>query len=144
MLALRGLDYSIEFTGGTLVQVASRVPVNVGQLRAALDQNGVPGAEIQSFGAPGEYLIRARLNQDGADADNTEATVVAVRQALDQALGADKYDVVRSEAVGPKVGGELRQKAILAILLAFVRHPDLSRDPVRVALRSGVDRGHRA
>lgn len=119
VLALRGLDYSIEFTGGTLVQIASQVPVNVGQLRGSLDRNGVPGAEIQSFGAEGGYLIRARLNQAGADADNTEATVVAVRQALDETLGADKYEVARSEAVGPKVGGELRQKAILAILLAF-------------------------
>jgi preprotein translocase subunit SecF len=120
LLLLRGLNYSIEFTGGTLVQIASRVPVDVGRLRGTLDQSGVPGAEIQSFGGEGEYLIRARLHGTGQDADNTEATVTAVREALDQALGAGNYTVARTEAVGPKVGGELRQKALLAIMVAFV------------------------
>ena len=119
VLLVRGLNYSIEFTGGTLVQVASTTPFEVGKVRGALDQNGVSGAEIQSFGAAGEYLIRARLNEAAADADNTEATVAAVRQALDQALGAGEYRLLRTEAVGPKVGAELRQKAITAILIAF-------------------------
>jgi preprotein translocase subunit SecF len=119
LLLVRGLNYSIEFTGGTLVHVDSKVPVDVGRVRSALDASGVPGAEIQSFGTGGEYLIRARVHVQGADADNTEATVTAVRAALDQALGAGKYDMLRTEAVGPKVGGELRQKALSAILLAF-------------------------
>jgi preprotein translocase subunit SecF len=119
LLLARGLNYSIEFTGGTLVRVSSKVPVDVGRVRSALDQSGVPGAEIVSFGAAGEYQIRARLNEKAADANNTEATVNAVRKALDQVLGAGSYEVRRSEAVGPKVGGELRQKAITAILLAF-------------------------
>ena len=119
LLAVRGLNYSIEFTGGTLIQVSSRVPVDVGRLRGALDQSGVPGAEIQSFGGEGGYLVRARLHAEAKDADNTDATVTAVRQGLDQALGAGNYTVVRKEAVGPKVGGELRQRALLAIMVAF-------------------------
>jgi preprotein translocase subunit SecF len=119
LLLARGLNYSIEFTGGTLVHVASKVPVDVGRVRSALDESGVPGAEIQSFGAEGEYLIRARLNEKAVDANNTEATVTAVRKALDQTLGAGRYEVRRYEAVGPKVGGELRQKALTAILVAF-------------------------
>jgi preprotein translocase subunit SecF len=119
LLLVRGLNYSIEFTGGTLVQMASQVPVDVKRLREALDHEGVPGAEIQSFGGPGEYVVRARLSHERPDEDNTDATVSAVRRALDTALGEGKYTVVRTEAVGPKVGGELRQKALTAILLAF-------------------------
>jgi preprotein translocase subunit SecF len=66
-------------------------------------------------------VIRARVENEGAaDADNTEVTTAAVRQALDASVGADNYTVERRSAVGPKVGGELRQQALLAILLSFV------------------------
>ena len=119
LLLIRGLNYSIEFTGGTLVQIASQVPVDVSKLRSALDHEGVPGAEIQSFGADSEYVVRARLSKEAPDQDNTDATVSAVRKALDSSLGEGKYTIGRTEAVGPKVGGELRQKALTAILLAF-------------------------
>ncbi len=80
----------------------------------------MPGAEIQSFGADSEYVVRARLSKEAPDQDNTDATVNAVRKALDSSLGEGKYTIGRTEAVGPKVGGELRQKALTAILLAFV------------------------
>lgn len=119
LLLVRGLNYSIEFTGGTLVQVTSKVPVNVGDLRHALDGEGVPGAEIQTFGSDREYVIRARSARVGSDADNTGVTVAAVRAALDKTLQPGNYEIARTEAVGPKVGGELRQKALLAILMSF-------------------------
>ena len=118
-LLIRGLNYSIEFTGGTLFQVQTRGQDDVtARLRTGLEAQGLPGAEIQSFGGPGEYVIRARL----ADAapDNTEATTAEMRRALDQVLGTGQYTIIRSEAVGPKVGSELRQRAFLAIILSFV------------------------
>ncbi|MSR07376.1 MAG: protein translocase subunit SecF [Gemmatimonadetes bacterium] len=120
LLLVRGLTYSIEFTGGTLVQIESQVPVDVGQLRAALDANGLTGAEIQSFGSDRAYLIRARSTHSEAVSENTETTVAAVRTALDQTLQPGQYEVKRSEAMSPKVGGELRQKAFLAIALSFI------------------------
>jgi preprotein translocase subunit SecF len=55
----------------------------------------------------------------GSDANDTQATADAVRHALDNVLGTGNYMVLRTEAVGPKVGGELRQKAFLAIFLSF-------------------------
>src|SRR5512147_951202 len=70
-LAVVGLHYSIEFTGGTLIQIETQQPLDVGRLRAALDQQGVPGAEIQSFGGPQQYTIRARVAKAGSDANNT-------------------------------------------------------------------------
>ena len=119
-LAIFGLHYSIEFTGGTLVQVRTEQPVDVGQLRAALDAQGIPGAEIQSFGSAQEFTIRARVAKEGTDADDTQATAVAVSAALDATLGAGTYLIVNSGGVGPKVGAELRTQALLAILLSFV------------------------
>jgi preprotein translocase subunit SecF len=118
-LLVHGLNYSIEFTGGTLLQVRAHESVNVGDLRAGLDREGLRGAEIQQFGAPGEYLLRARVGEATPDANNTQATAAVVRKALDNVLGAGKYTVARTEAVGPKVGGELRQQAFLAIFLSF-------------------------
>jgi preprotein translocase subunit SecF len=118
-LLIRGLNYSIEFTGGTLLQIQSKQPVDVAHVRSGLDQQGIHGAEIQNFGAANEYVIRARVAKAGSDANNTQATAQAVRHALDNVLGAGNYSVVRTEAVGPKVGGELRQKAFLAIFLSF-------------------------
>jgi preprotein translocase subunit SecF len=118
-LLARGLNYSIEFTGGTLLQIQSQKPVDVAQLRTGLDRQGLHGAEIQQFGAENEYVIRARVAKAGSDANDTQATADAVRHALDNTLGAGNYTVLRTEAVGPKVGGELRQKAFLAIFLSF-------------------------
>ncbi|MBA3496990.1 MAG: protein translocase subunit SecF [Gemmatimonadales bacterium] len=119
ILVIRGLNYSIEFTGGTLIQVESKAPVDVGALRTGLDRQGIHGAEIQNFGAPNEFVVRARVAKPGTDANDTQATADAVRQALSGVLGTGNFSIVRTEAVGPKVGGELRQQAFLAIFLSF-------------------------
>src|SRR3954464_1147454 len=118
-LLLKGLNYSIEFTGGTLLQIQSSKTVDVARLRARLAREGIHGAEIQNFGSQNEYVIRARVAKPGSDANDTQTTARAVGHALDNVLGAGSYVVVRTEAVGPKVGGELRQKAFLAIFLSF-------------------------
>lgn len=120
LLFARGLNYSIEFTGGTLLQIRTQRPVDAGTLRAALDRQGIRGAEIQQFGAPNEYVIRARVTRPGTDANDTQAAATEVGRALDNALGSGTYSIQRTEAVGPKVGGELRRKAFMAILLSFL------------------------
>ncbi len=120
LLAIRGFNYSIEFTGGTLVEVQAPVGTDVGKIRASLDAAGLEGAEIQTLGSDGKLVIRARTAVKGADADNTQATTDVVRQALDQSVGEGQYKVGRSGSVGPKVGGELRQQALLAVLASFL------------------------
>jgi preprotein translocase subunit SecF len=120
ILLIRGVNYSVEFTGGTLIQVRTEKPIDVGAVRAALGAKGIEGAEIQTFGSDRELVIRARLAQAGADQNDTQTTARALREALDAALGAGSYTVERTEAVGPKVGGELRHKALMAILLSFL------------------------
>ncbi len=118
-LMIKGLNYSIEFTGGTLVQIQTNKVLEVARLRSDLDREGIHGSEIQNFGSANEFVVRARVAKPGTDANDTQATSQAVGQALDQVLGKGNYTVLRTEAVGPKVGGELRQKAFLAILLSF-------------------------
>jgi len=119
LLLVRGLNYGIEFTGGTLVQVKSSAPIDAATLRHSLDAHGLTGAEIQSFGSDRDYVIRARMHVENK-AEDSEATVAAVRASLDSTLQSGQYEIVRHEAVGPKVGAELRQKALIATLLSFI------------------------
>jgi preprotein translocase subunit SecF len=122
LLGFRGVNYSIEFTGGTLVQVKASRPVLIGDMRAALDRGGVRGAEITSFGTEHEYVVRARLGegaQAGAEGE-AQATAARVTQALNEAFGEGTFTLERRETVGPKVGGELREKALFAILASFL------------------------
>ncbi len=120
-LVIWKLNYSIEFTGGTLVRIEMKdqASLDVARVRSALDANGIKGAEIQSYGGPGEYIVRARTAKEGSDADNTQETRNAVGTALDQVAGPGNYTIRSSGAVGPKVGGELRTKALLAIFYSF-------------------------
>jgi preprotein translocase subunit SecF len=120
VLLLRGVNYSVEFTGGTLIQIETQRPADAGALRNALQARGIEGAEIQTFGSDREMVVRARVAREGTDANDTQATAEAVSQALDATLGAGTYKILRTEAVGPKVGGELRQQAVLAILMSFL------------------------
>ncbi|HEU5050607.1 MAG TPA: protein translocase subunit SecF, partial [Gemmatimonadales bacterium] len=118
-MIVRGVNYSVEFTGGTLMEVETVEPADVGAIRAGLAQQGITGAEIQSFGSDRELVIRAGVAAEGADPNDTQATRAAVTRALDAVVGADRYRVRDTEAVGPKVGGELRTQALFAILLSF-------------------------
>ncbi len=120
VLLIRGVNYSVEFTGGTLIQVETEQPADVGALRNALQERGIPNAEIQTFGTDRELVVRARVAREGSDANDTQATAGAVSEALDATLGAGNYRILRTEAVGPKVGGELRQQAVFAILMSFI------------------------
>ncbi|PYO96357.1 MAG: protein translocase subunit SecF [Gemmatimonadetes bacterium] len=122
LFLVRGLNYSIEFTGGTLIQVQTPQPVGTERIRGALDAAGIRDAEIQQFGAPNEYVVRARLGRaDEAVSGSTETTAAAVDSALARGLGpAPAYKILRTEAVGPKVGKELQGKAFLAILFSFI------------------------
>ncbi|MBI4502935.1 MAG: protein translocase subunit SecF [Gemmatimonadetes bacterium] len=120
-LFVRGLNESIEFTGGTLMQIHAGNPdISSGSLRSALDAGGITGAEIQTFGAPDEFVIRARLDPRAQVSEqSTQQTAAAVDSVLTHTFGAESFQIVRTEAVGPKVGGELRSRAILAVLLSF-------------------------
>jgi preprotein translocase subunit SecF len=121
LLAVRGLNYSIEFTGGTLIQVETRDTVPTARLRTALDRSGLHGTEIQSYGSPRDFVVRARLSgADTVSEQTTQAVAATVARALDAEFGHDGYRILRTEAVGPKVGRELQGKALLAVLLSFL------------------------
>lgn len=118
MLVL-GMRYSIEFTGGTLVQVEFTTAPDVTALRGALATAGVPDAEITSFGSPTEFTIRA---QDAAAVETQAAGAEGVATRIEaglQAFAPGAHTVVRTEAVGPRVGEELSRNAMIAVLISL-------------------------
>lgn len=114
-----GVNYSIEFTGGTLMQVQFKTAPDAAEIRSTLDQAGITGSEIQQFGAATDYTIRARdEKQVEAQDAGAEGVSKEIGAALEQKFGAGNVTIVRTEAVGPKVGAELRSGAAMAMLIA--------------------------
>lgn len=114
-----GVNYSIEFTGGTLMQVQFKQAPDVAVLRSTLDEAGITGSEIQQYGTATEYTIRARdEKQVEAQAAGAEGISKTISAALDKKFGEGNVSIVRTEAVGPKVGSELRSGAFTAMLIA--------------------------
>ena len=120
LIAVRGFQYSIEFTGGTLVQVEFKQAPEISGVRSALSEAGLGNVEIATFGSDRELVIRAQGQTAGAAGDDAAIEVGGqIRSALDAEFGADAYSVVRTENVGPKVGSELRRQAAIAMIIAF-------------------------
>jgi preprotein translocase subunit SecF len=120
-LAVKPPNYSIEFTGGTLMQLEFVRPPDVGQIRSALDQANIPGSEIQQFGTNREFTVRAQnAGEVAAQANGAASIANRIEQVLKQKFGANSFRVIRTEAVTGQVGGELRRGAIIAILLSFL------------------------
>jgi len=105
-----GLNYGIDFTGGTLVQVRYDKPVTVEVVRRGLDEIKLGQGVIQQFGDAQEYLIR--LHQAG---DKPDALSREVQAALAKASGAN-VEIRRLEFVGPQVGRDLQLQALYAVL----------------------------
>jgi preprotein translocase subunit SecF len=105
------LNYGVDFTGGTLVQVEFNQPVQAEQIRAIN-----PDWQISRFGDENEFLLRMPSfdQQAGQDA------ATRVRAQLTTQFGADSFEIARTEAVSPIVGEELQQRALLAMLISFV------------------------
>ena len=118
-IALRGgLRYSIDFTGGTLVQLEFDEPIETERLRAALStMTSLTSSEVQRFGDPSDVVVRAQV--PAGEEEEFGAQIEAhLRDAPE--LEGRSFSAVRTEAVGPKIGAELKNKAILAIIYALV------------------------
>lgn len=113
-----GLNKSIEFTGGTQVQLSFPQPPDAARIRGALEKAGLQGAEVQQFGAATEYVVRAQNEAAVAQqGDNGSAVADKVRQALAAELGANAFTVTGTAAVSARVGEELTRNAIIAMVL---------------------------
>ncbi len=112
---VQGLNLGIDFTGGTLVEVGYKEPVELAKVRETLSSGGFNEATVQHFGTPKDVLIRLAPS---ADEDNAEQSNRAF-DALEQAA-AGEAELRRVEFVGPQVGDELSEDGGLAMLYALI------------------------
>ena len=112
LLVHGGPKYSVDFTGGNLLQVRTSRVLQADEVRSALDAAGLKGLELQQMTGENrnEFLMRLKAGEAHSN------PFPAVRQAIEGRFQGVTVELRRTEAVGPKVGGELRQKAIWAVL----------------------------
>ncbi len=109
-----GLNYGIDFAGGTIVQIKFKQEPATERIRAALQPIGLEGSIIQQYG---ENEVVVRVAETLADVKQTSEKIQA---ALSSALGAESFEIRRVEFVGPKVGQDLTKKALLAIFFSWI------------------------
>jgi len=112
-LVHRGLNYSIEFTGGTLIEVGYKEPANVEGIRRALDGAGYK-AEVQNFGSSREVLLRLHLEKNESTSELAQKVLGVLKAENANA------ELRRVEFVGPQVGRELAEYGALALLVTAV------------------------
>jgi preprotein translocase subunit SecF len=105
------LRYGVEFSGGTQLVLQFQAAPDVDQIRGAVEKVS-PGSVIQTYGDPKANKVLVRISQEAPESD-LDAPARAVRQALADAYARNPVTESSSEIVGPVVGAELRQKAIL-------------------------------
>ena len=109
----RGFNTSIDFAGGTLVEVRLTPAAPLEEVRAVVDRTGFVGAEVTNFGSEEEVLIKVKSIGEAAAAADT------IGGALSDAFTDREVDMRRVESVGPKIGSELKTAAFWAIVYSL-------------------------
>ena len=109
-LAVKGLNFGLDFTGGALIELSYEQPADLAKVRSQLAEVGYGGAVVQHFGATTDVVVR--LQGDDPQLGNKLAADLAK-------VSGDTFSVKRVEFVGPAVGEELRDQGGLGMLLAL-------------------------
>ena len=112
-LAARGLNFGIDFTGGTLVEVAYDKPADLNHIRKLLANSEFQGAVVQYYGTAQDVLIRL------APKENLNSAAISNRILTLLGGGDEKIDMRRIEFVGAQVGEELEEQGVIAMFIAL-------------------------
>ncbi len=110
-----GLNYGIDFRGGTMIEVGTEAASDIGRIRSIVSGLGLGDVQVQTFGSDNAVLIRLEQSTGGEQAQ--QKAVAGVKAALNRDYGAP-VTYRRIELVGPKVSGDLVNAGVLAVLLA--------------------------
>jgi preprotein translocase SecF subunit len=113
-LPLRGLDFGIDFLGGTELIVQFQHPVGIGEIRSAMDKIGMGNAEIKAFGSDRDILIRTP--------EQGEGNVIGdrIQGGLKTSFPDNPYVLQKEDKIGPKIGAELRRDAVYAVIASVI------------------------
>lgn len=114
LVSVKGLNYGVDFAGGTIIQVKYETAAPIDEMREKLKHNSIfEGASITEFGSKEEVVIRMRTTTSDVEVDIGDLT----RESL---VGTGEFEVRRVDIVGPKVGSELKEKGIMSLVLAVI------------------------
>lgn len=115
-LSIRGLNFGLDFTGGTLIEVSFPQAADVELVRDNLKAAGIDDAVVQTFGAPNDIVVRVPPR---SEEESTAEISTLVLEALQQGVEGE-VEMLRVEFVGPQVGEELAEQGILAVIYAMI------------------------
>ncbi len=113
-LATKGLNFGVDFTGGTVMEVSYEQPPELDRIRAAMAKLGFTEASVQNFGTARDVLIRLPVKEGMTSAQLSEQVLAQLR------ADAPKVEMRRVEFVGPQVGKELFESGALALLFVCI------------------------
>ena len=110
-ITILGVDFGIDFEGGTEIAVRFDKEVSTEELRSQIVAAGIDGAEIKSYGKDNQFLIRAKLTQDAAQ---------TIRKTLNSGFKGYEVTILKEDIIGPRIGGELRNDMYIAVFLSVL------------------------
>ena len=110
-----GLRYGVDFAGGLLIQIRFSKPVSISEIRNTMEAMGSKEANVQNFGGENEFLIRVEKTSE-----DLEEVSKKIQASLQGRFKDNAFEIRRVEAVGPKVGKDLKEKALWAVGLSLV------------------------
>jgi preprotein translocase subunit SecF len=113
-VAVRGLNFGIDFTGGVVIEAGYSAPADLDATREALAGAGLAGAQVQSFGTASDVLVRLPP-AEGKEAMALSERAIAAIRTVDSAV-----EIRRTESIGPQVGRELAEKGATALLMTLL------------------------
>ena len=114
-MATRGLNFGLDFTGGTLIEMKYSHAVDLGLVRSTLEKSGFSEAVVQHFGTASDIMVRIAPRENQSNADISSTVMAALRDADE-----GKVEMRRVEFVGPQVGDELAEDGALAMIYALI------------------------
>ena len=114
-LAVQGLNFGLDFTGGTVIEVGYKEPADIAEVRSALAAGGFQGITVQHFGTTRDVLLRIPPTSETNDATLSQKVIAALNAAA-----PGQVDLRRVEFVGPQVGEELAEQGGLAVLYSVI------------------------
>tara|TARA_X000001036_G_scaffold415420_1_gene431541 strand:- start:3025 stop:3927 length:903 start_codon:yes stop_codon:yes gene_type:complete len=112
-ISFKGLNYGIDFKGGTLIELRTESPINVSLIRDTLNSMDLGDVNVKKFGKDGDHLIKVEQREN-----NNSNLIPEIKQTLSDNLNTE-VDFRRVENVGPKVSTELLESSVIAISLAL-------------------------
>lgn len=113
-LVVKGIDYGVDFRGGTELVLGFQQKLEISQIRTALGSVGLAQSEIKTFGSDENLLIRTTEQEEGTGIGDR------IKQAIQQSFPNAKFEVLKEDKIGPKIGKELRRDALYAVIASLI------------------------